>query len=105
MIAMTPTNDSMTMPPYPIIRASVSRVIILGVVPDATSEWKPEMAPHAIVMNANGNSLPAKTGPSPAVANGVSAGILRRQEDQDRDAQHHDGCDFEECREVVARAE
>ena len=27
-------------------------------------------------MNANGNSLPAKTGPSPAVANGVSAGIL-----------------------------
>ena len=50
-------------------------MIIFGVVPDATSEWKPEMAPQAIVMNAKGNSLPAKTGPSPAVANGVSAGI------------------------------
>ena len=59
-----------------MIRASVSRVIILGVVPDATSEWKPEIAPQAIVIKANGNSLPAKTGPSPAVANGVSAGIL-----------------------------
>ena len=76
MIAMIPTNDSMIIPPYPIIRASVSRVIIFGVVPDATSEWKPEIAPQAIVMNANGNSLPANTGPSPAVANGVRAGIL-----------------------------
>jgi len=50
-------------------------VIILGVVPEATREWKPEMAPHAIVMNANGNSFPANTGPSPAVANGVNAGM------------------------------
>src|SRR2546428_12247822 len=33
------------------------------------------MAPQAIVMNANGNSFPAKTGPSPSVANGVSAGM------------------------------
>src|SRR5260221_14694076 len=53
----------------------VSREIIFGVVPEATSDWKPEIAPHAIVINANGNSLPAKTGPSPAVAKGVSAGI------------------------------
>src|SRR2546422_11700434 len=59
-----------------MIRASGSRAIILGVVPEATSEWNPETAPQAIVMNANGNSLPANTGPSPAVANGVSAGIL-----------------------------
>ena len=29
-----------------------------------------------IVMNAKGNSLPASTGPSPSVANGVTAGIL-----------------------------
>ena len=57
------------------MRASDSRAIIFGVVPDATSEWNPEMAPHAIVMNANGNSLPANTGPSPSVANGVSAGM------------------------------
>src|SRR5258707_14275213 len=58
-----------------MIRASGSRAIIFGVVPDATSEWNPDTAPQAIVMNANGNSLPANTGPSPAVANGVSAGM------------------------------
>src|SRR3989475_12083543 len=63
------------MPPYPMSRASDSRAIILGVVPEATSEWNPEIAPHAIVMNANGNSFPANTGPSPSVANGVSAGM------------------------------
>src|SRR2546425_7479267 len=56
-------------------RASDSRAIILGVVPDATSEWNPEIAPHAIVMNANGKSFPANTGPSPSDANGVSAGM------------------------------
>src|SRR5437870_1281363 len=76
IIAMTPTNDSISMPPYPMNRASDSRAIILGVVPDATSEWNPEIAPQAIVMNANGNSFPANTGPSPRLAKGVSAGIL-----------------------------
>jgi len=75
IIAITPTNDSISMPPYPMSRASDSRAIIFGVVPDATSEWNPEIAPHAIVMNANGNSFPANTGPSPSDANGVSAGI------------------------------
>jgi hypothetical protein len=43
------------------------------VVPEATSAWKPLMAPQAMVMNANGKSLPAKTGPVPSM-NGVSAG-------------------------------
>ena len=33
------------------------------------------MAPQAMVMKANGNSLPANTGPVPA-ANCVTAGIL-----------------------------
>src|SRR5467141_1456319 len=75
IIAITPTNDSISMPPYPMSRASDSRAIILGVVPEATSAWNPEIAPHAIVMNANGNSFPAKTGPSPSVAKGVSAGM------------------------------
>src|SRR5258708_5872036 len=56
-------------------RASDSRAIISGVVPEATSEWNPEIAPHAMVIKAKGKSLPANTGPSPAVANGVSAGI------------------------------
>ena len=36
----------------------------MGVVPEAMSEWKPEIAPQAIVMKANGNSLPANTGPA-----------------------------------------
>src|SRR5258708_34818712 len=69
-----------------MIRASGSRAIILGVVPDATSEWNPEIAPHAIVMNANGNSFPANTGPSPSDANGVSAGIRSGGRDPPRAA-------------------
>ena len=56
-------------------RESDSRVTILGVVPLETSAWNPETAPHAIVMNANGKTLPAKTGPVPST-NCVSAGSL-----------------------------
>ncbi len=55
-------------------RASDSFSSILGVVPDAMSEWNPEIAPHAMVMNTNGKSLPANTGPVPSM-NRVSAGI------------------------------
>ena len=55
------------------MRASDSRASILGVVPEATSAWNPEIAPHAIVMKQNGNSLPANTGPLPSM-NCVSAG-------------------------------
>ena len=46
---------------------------IFGVVPEAISEWKPDSAPQAIVMKTNGNSAPAKTGPSPLEANFVTA--------------------------------
>ena len=46
-----------------------------GVVPLAISAWKPEIAPQAIVMKTNGNTLPPKSGPLPST-NGVSAGIL-----------------------------
>ena len=38
---------------------------IFDVVPDATMAWKPEMAPHAMVMKRNGNSAPGITGPPP----------------------------------------
>ena len=48
---------------------------ILGVVPDEISAWKPETAPQAIVMNRNGNRLPAKTGPLPSM-NFVNGGIF-----------------------------
>ena len=53
-------------------RTCVSFWIIFGVVPEAISEWKPDSAPHAIVMNTNGNSEPANTGPSPLEANSVT---------------------------------
>src|SRR2546421_2102244 len=69
-------NDTATTEIYTLsLHDALPISIIFGVVPDATSEWNPEIAPHAMVMNANGNSLPANTGPSPSVANGVSAGI------------------------------
>ena len=54
-------------------RASVSRSSSLGVVPLAISEWKPEIAPQAIVMKQKGKTLPAKTGPLPSMKR-VSAG-------------------------------
>ena len=47
--------------------------IIFGVVPEAMSAWKPDSAPQAMVMKTNGNSAPAKTGPSPEEANFVTA--------------------------------
>ena len=43
-------------------------------VPEAISEWNPDSAPQAMVMNRNGNSEPAKTGPAPDVANWETAG-------------------------------
>lgn len=46
----------------------------LGVVPEEISEWKPDRAPQAVVMNRNGNSEPANTGPAPEEANCEIAG-------------------------------
>jgi hypothetical protein len=36
------------------------------VVPEAISEWNPEIAPQAMVMKQNGKILPAKIGPVPS---------------------------------------
>ncbi|MNP48564.1 hypothetical protein D3C76_1426940 [compost metagenome] len=44
-------------------------------VPEAISEWNPDTAPQAMVMNRNGNIPPFHTGPVPST-NWVSAGIL-----------------------------
>ena len=41
-------------------------------VPEAIREWKPDSAPQAMMMNTNGNSEPAKTGPWPLEANSVT---------------------------------
>ncbi len=64
------------MAPYPTIRVSVSRAMSLGVVPLEIKEWKPLMAPHAIVIKAKGKIFPANTGPVPST-NRVNAGICR----------------------------
>ncbi len=53
---------------------SLSLEIILGVVPEATSAWKPDSAPHMITMQTNGQTGPLITGPLPK--NGVVAGIF-----------------------------
>ncbi len=37
-------------------RASDSWFSCFDVVPDETSEWKPLMVPHAMVMNSSGNN-------------------------------------------------
>jgi len=50
--------------------------IIFGVVPEAISECQPETAPQAMVMNRNGNRLPAQTGPLPSTKRG-QRGICR----------------------------
>ena len=57
------------------MRISFSFASSFGVVPDDTSEWKPDTAPQAMVMNTNGNRLPLKIGPVPSM-NRVSAGIF-----------------------------
>ena len=42
-------------------------------MPEEISAWKPDSAPQAMMMKTNGNSAPAKTGPSPLEANFVTA--------------------------------
>ena len=87
-------------------RTCVSFSIIFGVVPEAISEWKPDSAPQAIVMNTNGNSAPANTGPSPLEANVRHRLVLHhRQRHDDADREQHDHADLHERREVVARRE
>ena len=54
-------------------------------------------------MNANGNSLPAKTGPGAVDELRDRRHLERRQHEQDGDAQEHDGADLHERRQVVAR--
>ena len=45
----------------------LSLSINLGVVPDEMSAWNPEIAPQAIVIKTNGNTLPPKIGPDPSM--------------------------------------
>src|SRR5699024_12691443 len=52
MIARIPSPAA---PKSPTNRASVSLFNCLEVVPEEISPWKPEIAPHAIVINNSGN--------------------------------------------------
>ena len=65
--------------------------IIFGVVPEAISAWKPDSAPQAIVMNTNGNSAPANTGPV-AVGGELRDRLVlhHRQRHDDADGEQHD---------------
>ena len=73
--AIIATNDSISIAAVADQAACATRVsIIFGVVPEEISEWKPDTAPQAIVMNTNGNSAPANTGPAPSMKR-VVAGI------------------------------
>ena len=76
IIAMMATNDSISIPPYPMNTIWRSFSIIFGVVPEAMRACHPDTAPQAMVMNRNGNTLPAQTGPLPSM-NLVTAGICR----------------------------
>ena len=53
--ARTATNPSINIAPYPMSLVSFSLSICLDEVPEETSEWKPEIAPHATVTNSSGN--------------------------------------------------
>ena len=60
-IALTDISASIpstSIEPYATGRAERSSESCLDVVPDATMEWNPEHAPHAMVMNSAGNRKP-----------------------------------------------
>jgi len=67
--AVIATKLSSSMPPYPMIFASGSLATCLDVVPDETSAWKPEHAPHATVVKSSGNN-----GSPPGFTHPVNAG-------------------------------
>jgi hypothetical protein len=61
---------------------SDSLLIILGVVPEAISEWNPDNAPHITTIEIKGQTAPDTTGPPPprngvVPASGVSVGRRR----------------------------
>ena len=86
------------------MRVSVSRAISLGVVPLEIREWKPLMAPQAMVMKANGNIFPAKTGPVAVDEAGERGHVQRGMQDEDADREKPDCPQFHEGAEVVARS-
>ncbi len=79
--------------------------IIFGVVPEETSAWNPEIAPHMMQMNTNGKMLPGNVGP-PLTKTSLSGGACKRRiGDETPTTSRAIGADLQEAGEVVARAE
>jgi hypothetical protein len=79
--------------------------MILGVVPLAMSVWKPEIAPQAMVMKQNGNTLPATTRPVPSDEPRERGHLQIRQHEKNAEREREDGAEFHERAEVIARRE
>ena len=86
-------------------RMWLSLSTILGVVPEATSAWKPEIAPQAMVMKQNGKSGPGMIGPPPLMYSVSGRHLQHRVDDDDAEDQQCDRADLHERAEVVARRE
>ena len=84
---------------------SLSLSTILGVVPDETSEWNPEIAPHMMQMKTKGKIGPSKYGPPPCEDVVDHRRLELRVGHDHADDQQRDRADLEEARQVVARAE
>ena len=66
--------------------------------------WNPDNAPQAIVMNTNGKSLPANTGPVPSIAKSVTASFCSTGwAITSPHSQQHDDADLHERGQVVTR--
>ncbi len=73
--ASTATRHSTSIMPKATGRISLHLSTSFGVVPEPMKAWKPEMAPQAMVIEMNGHTGPARTGPPPCMKS-VRAGIL-----------------------------
>ena len=83
---------------------SLSLLIIFGVVPDPIRAWKPEIAPHAIVMKTNGKSGPGMIGPPPRGELRDGRHLQLGVDDDDADDEQRDRADLHVRAEIVARA-
>ena len=75
----------------------------LGVVPLAMSVWKPEIAPQAMVMKQNGNTLPATTRPGAVDEPAERRHLQIGQHEKDAERQGEDRAELHERAEVIAR--
>ena len=73
------TVDSMIIAPYPIRQAWASLSSCLQVVPEDTTEWKPEMAPQAMVIKRKGKMGGASPGALVLMAGATRGGWARNR--------------------------